>query len=291
MGPVGRLAPTPSGGLHLGNLCAFAAAWLSVRKAGGRLLLRIEDIDRQRSRPAIADGQRRDLEWLGLGWDEEVTPQSQRDYAPWLGRLAGRVYRCTCTRKQLRPHGGVYPGTCRDKKLTEGTTRFRLTDTSHPFHDRRWGPVVATPSQFGDPVLVGRDGTPTYNLAVVADDIADGVSEVVRGADLRDYTGVQIALWQALGATPPAWLHAPLILGPDGRKLSKSHGAMELASLREIGWSPADVWRLVLPWLGLGGQEDPAVAALDFDPAAGPRGPLTLRYPSLPSPSDVSVLR
>ena len=278
MTPTGRLAPTPSGDLHLGNATAFVAAWLSARSAGGRVLLRIEDVDRGRARRAVEDRQRADLEWLGLTWDEEVPPQRDRDYAPWIARLGARIYRCTCTRRAIQEAGGVYPGTCRDAGHTEGVVRFRLPEGTVRFVDRRWGRREVDPTAFGDPVLQRRDGVYAYNLAVVADDIADGVSEVVRGADLLDYTAVQVHLWRAFDATPPTWLHAPLVLGPDGRKLAKRHASTSLRELRALGWTPPDVWRAVLPWLGLDG-DGPDAALAGWRPDVGPLGPVTLAEP------------
>ena len=129
------------------------------------------------------------------------------------------------------------------------------------FIDRRWGPRHADPRQFGDPILVRRDGLVSYNLAVVADDIDDGVNDVVRGSDLLEYTAVQMQLWSALGAAPPRWLHTPLVLGADGRKLSKSHGSAHVGAMRDAGATPADVWRIVLPWLGIAGATSLAEAA------------------------------
>jgi glutamyl/glutaminyl-tRNA synthetase len=256
--PCGRLAPTPSGLLHLGNVLAFGAAWLSVRAAGGRLLLRIEDVDTGRARVGVERAIRRDLEWLGLTWDAETLRQSARDYRDVLSQLAPHVYRCTCTRAQLKAGGGVYAGTCRDRRHTTGAVRLRLPPGGVRFDDRRSGPRTVDPTVYGDPVLVRRDGLVGYNLAVVADDIADGVTEVVRGGDLLDYTAVQIRLYEALGARPPTWLHTPLVLGPDGAKLSKSHGSDHVGALRDAGHAPADIWRRVLPWLGL-----PPCASLD----------------------------
>jgi glutamyl-Q tRNA(Asp) synthetase len=248
-GPVvGRLAPTPSGRLHLGNVTAFAAAWLSVRSRNGRLLLRIEDVDASRAVPGRADEIRHDLAWLGLEWDVEVAPQSERDYSPALQKLAPKLYSCTCTRRQLA--GGSYPGTCRDAGHPEGALRFRLPHGEVRFFDRWRGAHAIDPNTFGDPVLRRRDGVFAYNLAVVADDIADGVTEVVRGGDLLEFTAVQVRLWEALGARPPTWLHTPLILGADGRKLSKSHGALAIGALRDAGCSAQDLWNVVLPWFG-----------------------------------------
>ena len=291
---VGRLAPTPSGRLHLGNVCAAGAAWLSVRQRGGRLRLRIEDIDAGRARREIADAIRGDLAWLGLSCDDETPPQSQRDYAPALARLAPHTYRCACTRAASRDAGGALPrrsadarrpgcvGGCRTRGLQAGAVRFALPRGVETIVDRARGRTDVDLATLADPVLQRRDGCVTYTLAVVADDIADGVTEVARGADLADQSAVQAVLWRALGADPPAWLHAPLILGGDGKKLSKSHHAAAVGDLRELGWSAADVWRVVLPWLGL----TPPAAATDglamlhhalpaFDAARIPRGPFT----------------
>lgn len=264
--PVGRLAPTPSGAIHLGNACAFAAAWLSARAARGRLLLRIEDVDRERASPQIADAIRRDLSWLGLSWDEEVAPQSARDYRPWLARLSSQTYHCRCTRAMTAAVGGVYAGVCRDRGWPSGAVRFRLPDRTVVFDDRVRGTQAVSLGSLGDPVLRRRDGEFAYMLAVVADDIADGVTEVVRGADLLETSAAQICLWEALGGTPPTWLHAPLVVGPDGRKLSKSHGALAIGALRAAGWRPGDVWRVVLPWLGLSGVATLEDAVPRFDP-------------------------
>lgn len=271
---VGRLAPTPSGHLHLGNICAFGAAWLSVRAQAGRLLLRIEDVDRGRARPDVEDGIRRDLEWLGLEWDHETPAQSRRSYDEVLRQLGAHVYRCTCARAALAGVAGRCPGDCRARRHDIGAVRFALPRGPVSFTDRRWGPRTVHPAAFGDPTLVRRDGLVAYNLAVVADDLADGVTEVVRGSDLLDFTTVQLCLYDALGARPPTWLHAPLVLGSDGRKLSKSHGAAHVGAMREAGWTAADVWRVVLPWLGLPGGLALAEAVSEWRPDAGPRGPV-----------------
>lgn len=279
---VGRLAPTPSGRLHLGNVCAAGAAWLSVRQAGGRLRLRIEDIDAGRARGDIADAIRVDLAWLALTCDDETAPQSQRDYAPALARLAPHTYRCGCTRAASRDAGGACVGGCRTRGLGEGAVRFALPHGVETIVDRARGRTDVDLATLPDPVLRRRDGCCTYTLAVVADDIADGVTEVARGADLAEQSAVQAVLWRALGADPPAWLHAPLILGADGKKLSKSHDAAAVGDLRELGWSAADVWRIVLPWLGV----TPPASTIDaaamlhdalpaFDAARMPRGPFT----------------
>lgn len=288
---VGRLAPTPSGRVHLGNVCAFAAAWLSVRAQGGRLLLRIEDVDKVRADDQVEASLRDDLTWLGLTWDAETPRQSSRDYAPVLAALAPWTYYCDCTRGAIHDAGGIYSGRCRTRGLTAGTVRFRLPDEPLAFVDRARGPHVTDLRTMGDPVLRRRDGLYAYSLAVVADDLADGVTEIVRGEDLLDQSAVQICLWRALGATAlPTWLHTPLILGTDGRKLSKSHGSAHIGDLRAAGWTVEDVWRTVLPWLGLPSQEGDAPRlrhigdAIDrFEPAAVRPGPIAA--PFQPSPS------
>ena len=264
MSVVGRLAPTPSGHLHLGNALAFGAAWLSVRNAGGRLLLRIEDIDRGRSRNEIAEAQRADLRWLGLDWDVEVLPQSQRTYST----EGLSTYRCDCTRRQRKAR----PCPHREQPASDGAVRFRSARRPVSFVDRARGPQSHTPIQ--DPLLVRRGGEPGYPLAVVLDDLRDGVTEVVRGGDLLEPTAVQVELYEALGRTPPTWLHVPVLLGVDGRKLSKSHGSTELRSLRSVGWTPADVWARLLPLLGI--RETDSLAEARLQPDAVPAGPFVL---------------
>jgi glutamyl/glutaminyl-tRNA synthetase len=291
---VGRLAPTPSGRLHLGNACAAAAAWLSIRQRSGRLLLRIEDVDAGRARVEIADAIRRDLEWLGLAWDAETPPQSARDYGPALARLAPHTYHCACTRAASRDTGGALPprsanarrpgcvGACRTRGHAAGAVRFALPPGVGTIVDRARGRTDVDLGTLADPVLQRRDGCFTYTLAVVADDIADGVTEVARGADLADQSAVQAVLWRALGAEPPGWLHAPLILGGDGKKLSKSHRSAAVGDLRDLGWSAGDIWRTVLPWLGLTPLETATSGSAllhhalpAFDAARIPRGPFT----------------
>lgn len=256
---VGRHAPTPSGHLHLGNALAFGAAWLSARSQGGRLLLRIEDLDRGRSRAEIAHAQRSDLQWLGLHWDEETAAQSTREY-PLEGLP---VYRCGCSRKR-RLQGAC---ACRVHPSAEGTWRFRCPAGAVTFEDRVWGPRTYSPAS--DPIVRRRNGEAAYPLAVVLDDHRDGVTEVVRGADLLEATAVQVRIAEALGIARPTYLHVPMILGPDGRKLSKSHGSTELRALRAAGWTADDVWATLLPLLGL--DVASLSAAVDaFEPASIP---------------------
>lgn len=274
--PVGRLAPTPSGLLHLGNVLAFAAAWLNARVKGGQVLLRIEDVDRSRARADIADQQRRDLEWLGLVWDNETPAQSSRDYHPWLEQLADHTYRCICSRRQVQDAGGTYLGTCRDLGHREGSVRFMLPGGERMFEDVRWGPRTYATADLGDPVLMRKDGSFAYPLAVVADDITDCVTEVVRGADLLPHTVTQICLWEAFGVEPPEFLHSPLVLGPDGTKLAKRHASTGVGELRDRGWTSGDVWEAILPWLGIHRCRDLAQAAMQFAPKSGPLGPIQI---------------
>ncbi len=240
----GRLAPTPSGHLHLGNALAFGAAWLSVRAVQGELLLRIEDLDRGRSRPEIADAQRRDLEWLGLHWDREVPAQSTRAYTT----KGLPTYLCDCSRKQRLAGGCVH----RKAPAESGAVRLRSGRALIHFSDRAQGPQAFVPDQ--DAMLVRRDGEAGYPLAVVIDDHRDGVTEVVRGGDLLEPTAVQVELYELLSWAQPSWLHVPLLLGPDGRKLSKSHGSTEIRALRAAGVSQEQIWGALLPLLGCAGD-------------------------------------
>lgn len=256
---VGRMAPTPSGHLHLGNALAFGAAWLSARSQGGRVLLRIEDLDQGRSRPEIAEAQREDLRWLGLDWDEEVLPQSQRVYS-----LSGiPVFRCMCTRATR-----LYLGcSCRSKQHDRGAWRFDTPRGLVAFLDRAAGIQSFEPDE--DPILMRADGEAAYPLAVVVDDHRDGVTEVVRGGDLLSATATQVRLYEVFGWAQPTWLHVATLLGPDGKKLSKSHGSTELRALRAAGCTARGVWQKLGPMLGLfEGRLDPSA----FDPSRVRRG-------------------
>ncbi len=257
---VGRLAPTPSGMLHLGNALAFGAAWLSARSAGGRVLLRVEDLDRGRSRPEVAAAQREDLRWLGLDWDAETPPQSTRIYA-----LDGvDAYPCDCPRAR-RLAGGCR---CRERSAPErpgGDVAWRLRAPRVPvaWSDRALGPQLRVAED--DPVLVRADGEPGYPLAVVVDDARDGVTEVVRGGDLVEATAAQVVIHGMLGLPLPTYLHVPLLVGPDGRKLGKSHGSVGVRALRDAGWSAERVWATLLPLLGCDGASLRGACAA-FDP-------------------------
>ncbi|MEL6344593.1 MAG: glutamate--tRNA ligase family protein [Myxococcota bacterium] len=265
MSPVGRLAPTPSGDLHLGNALAFGAAWLAVRREGGRLLLRIEDLDRGRSRPAIAERQREDLHWLGIDWDEEVAAQSTRTYP--LDGLP--VYRCGCSRKK-RLAGEC---ACRVDSPAEGVWRFACPPEPVTFVDALRGPHTLPPGR--DPIVRRRDGEAAYPLAVVLDDHRDGVTQVVRGADLIPATPVQIRIAEALGIPRPRYQHVPVLLGPDGRKLSKSHQSTELRALRDAGWTPERVWAALMPCLGLPPKPLWDISKREWTEKKTPKGPFT----------------
>jgi glutamyl-queuosine tRNA(Asp) synthetase len=295
---VGRFAPSPSGPIHLGNARTALLAWLDARSRGGRILLRIEDLDRDRCRPELAAGVRRDLAWLGLDWDAETAPQSARDpaYAAAIASLDGRglLYRCTCTRRDLAaasaPHGAVrrYPGTCRDAGHPAGVRsalRLRMPPGRMTVSDRLLGSVTADPEvDPGDIVLRRADGLHAYQLAVVLDDAADGVTDVVRGDDLWPSTPAQAALQDVLGLPRPAYAHVPLVLAPDGERLAKRHAGLAIASLRDSGVAASRIVGGLAASLGLapaGEQLTPAelvagfaVEAIAREPAvAGPGWP------------------
>ena len=254
---VGRLAPSPTGALHLGNARTFLLAWLSVRSRGGTLLLRVEDIDGPRVKPEATAQAIEDLRWLGLDWDGDVVVQSARlpMYRAAAERLlaAGLVYPCVCTRSEIEeaasaPHevgadGPVYPGTCRGKFLDlaaakaatgrDAALRFRVDADAVPFVDGFVGEQAG--SVRGDFVVQKRDGGPAYQLAVVVDDAAGGVTEVVRADDLLPSTPRQLLLYRALGLRAPAFVHVPLVVGGDGLRLAKRHGDTSLRALRAGG--------------------------------------------------------
>jgi len=299
-GRDGRFAPSPSGPLHLGNLRTALLAWLFARAAGARFLLRVEDLDPGRSRPEHERRQLDDLAALGLDWDGPVVRQSElRDrHRDALAQLeaGGRVYPCWCTRAEIREaasaaHGplpeGAYPGTCR--RLTAAQRAEREASGRPPalrldagaeriaFDDRLHGRVEGV---VDDLVLWRNDDTPAYNLAVVVDDGDQGIGEVVRGDDLLDTTPRQLLLQRLLGLPHPSYAHVPLVLGPDGRRLAKRHGAVTLADLEaQRGWEPADARAWIARSLGLAGDDEPAAALTPalleerFSPRRLPREP------------------
>jgi glutamyl-tRNA synthetase len=297
--PDGRFAPSPTGVLHVGNLRTALLAWLFARSDGARFLMRVEDLDRQRVKPGYEQQQLADLRATGIDWDGEVVRQSERLdlYARAIGDLerAGHVYPCFCTRAEIREaasaaHGplpeGAYPGTCRE--LTTAERRERERDGRPPalrlraggeriaFTDRVLG---RQDGQVDDFVVRRGDGTPAYNLAVVVDDARQGVEEVVRGADLVDSTPRQLLLARLLKLPEPAYAHVPLVLGPDGSRLAKRHGAVTLEDRARLGERPEDVVAWMAASVGLAEPGDrPAAADLveRFDPARLPREPTVL---------------
>ncbi len=267
----GRLAPTPSGYMHLGNAFAALLCWLSVRSQGGTLLLRVEDLDAQRSRPVYQKALLDDLLWLGLTWDEGPIYQSKRNsfYSECLQLLEKKtlLYPCFCTRAQLHtpfaPHESdghfLYSGHCRTLSSAQakaqaraGSMRVKVPNSTLTFEDQCQG-VYSQNLQVscGDFILRRSDGVYAYQLAAPADDGALHVTEVVRGQDLLSSTPRQIWLIQELGYTPPQYCHIPLLLAPDGRRLAKRDGDLELITMRNNGWRAEDIIGLLAVWAGL----------------------------------------
>ena len=273
---TGRFAPTPSGYLHPGNLVCALLAWLSVRSRGGRFLLRIEDLDVPRCPKRLADRCVEDLTWLGLDWDEPPVYQSQRTeaYAAALERLRtrGLVYPCFCTRAQLHasaaPNLGdrrfVYPGTC--ARLTPAETaaraavrapayRLRVPEEPVTYTDLLLGERRESPAtESGDFILRRSDGLFAYQLAVVVDDAAGGVTEVVRGCDILGATPGQVWLQRCLGADTPVYAHIPLMTDADGRRLAKRDGDISVQALSKRFTAP-ELCGLLAMAAGL--QEEP----------------------------------
>lgn len=273
--PRGRLAPSPTGRLHLGHARSFLAAWWSARAAGGELVLRIEDLDRDRCRAEFEADLLRDLEWLGLDWDGAVLRQSDdlEPYATAVQQLldGDRAYACTCSRTEIQaaqsaPHGTAgelpYPGTCAgrwtSREEAEARTggpagvRFRLPDAPVELVDRVAGAVSANPAiECGDFLLLRRDAVVAYQLAVVVDDARQGITEVVRGDDLLSSTFRQARLQAALDLPRPEWAHLPLVLDADGQRLAKRDRATELTELRAAGLSAVRVVAWAAESLGI----------------------------------------
>lgn len=295
----GRFAPSPTGPLHLGNLRTALIAWLFARSARSRFLLRLEDLDPLASRPEHIASQQHDLAALGIDWDGPVTKQSDRrsDHDEAVGELESRglTYACYCSRREVReaaqaPHGalaeGSYPGTCRALSPQERTEReasgrrpalrLRAEGATAEFIDVIHGPQGGVVDDF---VLRRADGVPAYNLAVVVDDAAQGIQEVVRGDDLLSTTPRQVLVARLLGVTPPRYAHVPLVLAPDGNRLAKRDGAVTLSDRLALGEEPADVLSMLARSLGLTADGE-RVSAADlvgrFDPARLPRAPWVL---------------
>ncbi len=250
--PVGRFAPTPSGRMHLGNVFAAMIAWLSVKSRGGHLVLRMEDLDTQRTSAEFAETLRQDLKWLGLHWDEETPPQSQRSavYDAYFEKLRDMdlLYPCYCSRSQLHnvnaPHLSdgtyVYAGTCRD--LTEEqraaqkrqpSWRVRVPDREFSLTDLVQGPYRENLlTDCGDFVVRRADGVYVYQLAVTVDDGESGVTEVVRGWDLLGSAPRQMYLQELFGFDHPQYAHIPMLMAPEGRRLSKRDQDLDMGALR-----------------------------------------------------------
>ncbi len=279
-----RLAPSPTGALHLGNVRTFMINWALARQGGHRLLLRIEDLDGPRIKPDAARLAIDDLRWLGIDWDGDVLYQRQdlsayQDAVTQL-RKQGLIYPCSCTRKDLRAalsapheqnHELRYPGTCRprlsgspalrqsnegsDRQAESGGEAWRLIvpDETVRFDDRFCGPQEGNVHrQVGDFVIATKAGLPAYQLAVVVDDARQGVTDVIRGDDLLRSTLRQLWLFRYLGLEPPRhYVHVPLVMGPDGRRLAKRHGDTRLAWYRERGVDCQRVVGLIARWCGV----------------------------------------
>ena len=293
---VGRLAPTPSGGLHLGNARTFLIAWLSARAAGGRMVMRIDDLDQARVKPGAVDQALADLRWLGLEWDGEPVFQSRRGaaYGAALAKLQadGLVYPCSCSRREIEqaaraPHAGdegpVYPGTCRGRvgnSRRPPAWRFAVSDGRVEFTDGVHGRCeMDVAAACGDFVVFRNDGIAAYQLATVVDDAFQGVTEVVRGDDLLSSTPRQLLLDRALGLTPPRFLHVPLVLDAGGERMAKRRDSTRLAVLRADGVSAARViGRLAgsCGWAEPGEEILPAGLIERFTLAKIPRQPVHL---------------
>lgn len=250
---VGRFAPSPSGRMHLGNVWSALLAWLSVRSAGGEMVLRMEDLDPDRCRPEYVAQLRDDLQWLGLDWDREQTQQSRRTeaYAEAFATLEARglVYPCYCSRGDLHaasaPHASdgrvLYAGTCRNlteeqrqRQTKRPAWRLEVPDRDYAFTDGLQGAFSENLArECGDFIVRRADGVYAYQLAVVTDDAAGGITQVVRGRDLLESTPRQLYLYELLNAEAPEFYHVPLLLAPDGRRLSKRERDLDLGALRE----------------------------------------------------------
>jgi glutamyl-tRNA synthetase len=297
--PTGRFAPSPTGPLHLGNLRTALVAWLFARSTGGRFLLRFEDLDTAASRPEHFVSQERDLAAIGLDWDGPALRQSERrahhDDAVRDLERRGLTYACYCSRREVReaaqaPHGelpeGGYPGTCRiltarDRAERQAAgrppaLRLRAEEATAAFNDLLHGRQVGVVDDF---VLRRGDGVPSYNVAVVIDDAAQGVEEVVRGDDLLSTTSRQVLLARLLHLDVPQYAHVPLVLAPDGNRLAKRDGAVTLGDRQAMGEDAADVVSMLAASLRLSAPRERVTASdliARFDPKLLPRTPWVL---------------
>lgn len=282
---VTRLAPSPTGALHLGNARTFLVNWALARRHGWKVVLRIEDLDSPRTKAGADQQAIDDLRWLGLDWDEGPTWQlpDLACYHEALAKLsaAGLIYPCRCTRSQVAaarsaPHGDQhelrYPGTCRPTSPPpawqsddhDPTIAWRLIvdDAEIAFTDAYAGPQHYNVQQaVGDFIVAAKNGLPAYQLAVVVDDARQGITQVVRGDDLLTSTPRQILLYRMLGLAPlPIYTHLPLVLGEDGHRLAKRHGDTRIALYRELGVPPERVVGLMASWSGMTGCQEMSAA-------------------------------
>lgn len=296
---VGRLAPSPTGHLHLGHARSFLLAWWHARSRGGRIVLRIEDLDADRVKPGMVDATFRDLEWLGLDWDGEPVLQSSgaERFDEAVRRLVdeGSAYPCVCTRAEIAasqsaPHAGQearYPGTCRgrfasvaDAEAKSGRpacVRLVAREGVVQVDDRFAGAFASdVQAEVGDFPIARKAGAAAYQLAVVVDDALAGVTEVVRGDDLLPSAARQFLVQEALGLPHPAWFHVPLVVDEDGRRLAKRTDALALASLREQGLDPRRLVGWIARHSGIEGAERESARDLlpAFDMRRVPRTPV-----------------
>lgn len=304
--PVGRLAPSPTGAQHVGNARTYLLAWLSIRSRGGRIVLRIEDLDSPRVKAWAIEQAINDLRWLGLDWDEG--PDVGGTNAPYvqtervelyrgafaLLHASDRIYPCTCSRSDVlaaasAPHanqeGPVYPGTCARRSAKDADAlqdqpfcwRFRASNADRHFQDLCVGDMrMNVAEELGDFVVAKADGTPAYQLAVVFDDHAMGVTEVLRGDDLLSSAFRQLELYEFFAWAPPQFAHVPLVVGPDGRRLAKRHGDTRLSTLRAQGVRAESLLGLLAQSCGLRETADPTTAAellAGFDLMKLPKSP------------------
>jgi glutamyl-tRNA synthetase len=298
---ISRLAPSPTGALHLGNARTFLINWLMARQSRWKIILRIEDIDGPRVKAGADELAIQDLQWLGIDWDEGPVYQSGRvdRYGEAIEQLidAGYTFFCTCSRKDIEqaasaPHAAdgaaVYPGTCRNVvyDLMPGTpvaVRFRVPHEVVEFEDAFAGKKrFDMARELGDFVIQKNDGTAAYQLAVVVDDAEMGVTDVVRGDDLLDSTPRQMLIYRALELEGklPRYYHLPLIVGTDARRLAKRHGDTRLATYREAGVSAEKVLELLARWSGItvnGKVQRAGDLLTGFDLARVPRGQIVFR--------------
>jgi glutamyl-tRNA synthetase len=296
-----RLAPSPTGALHLGNARTFLINWLIARKEGWRIALRIEDLDGPRVKAGADKQAIDDLRWLGLDWDQGPICQSTRTaaYDAAVNRLlaAHAAYPCICTRSKAEAaasaphaedHSNVYPGTCRGRFASPAEAmqasgrrpaiRFCAGGGLIEFTDGFRGPVRIDMSKLGDFVIAKADGTAAYQLAVVVDDAHINATDVVRGDDLLESAARQILLYEALGFARqiPRWYHLPLVIGPDGRRLAKRHGDTRLAHFRSRGVTAGKMLAVLGRWCGIdcGAEADLTELLAGFELQRVPREPI-----------------